>query len=148
MGAGVEDGRPRRRGLGADRPALEPVCRVGFWNGRDQRLRVGMARPVDDRPARSQLDHPPLFHDSDPVGEVAGAGDVVGDREEGHPALALQPAEERQDADPARRVDHRDRLVGDDIDRVADEGAGDADPLPLAARHRRGVPLRPTRRRP
>ncbi len=75
----------------------------------------------------------PGVHDDQPVGDVPGAGDVVGDVQDGHALLVAQLRHQVEQPDPDRHVQHRDRLVGQDQLRPHGQRLGEADPLPLAA---------------
>ncbi|HVL20302.1 MAG TPA: hypothetical protein VM422_04860 [Amaricoccus sp.] len=57
----------------------------------------------------------------------------MGDDDERGAGAAGEAGEERRDPGPARGVEARRRLVGDDDPRAPEEGPGDRDPLHLAA---------------
>ena len=59
---------------------------------------------------------------------------VVGDDDQGGSPLALEPAEQAVDLVAGRGVELPGRLIGQDQDRVLDQGPGDGDALLLAAR--------------
>ena len=61
-------------------------------------------------------------------------GEVVADEEIGEAELAPQLGQEVQDLRLHRDIERACRFVADDDARPQDEGAGDGDPLPLAAR--------------
>jgi hypothetical protein len=65
---------------------------------------------------------------------VPGAREIVRDVQVGEPPRFLELAEQVEDLGPARGIDHRDRLVGDEVVRLKHHRPGDADPLPLTAR--------------
>jgi hypothetical protein len=75
----------------------------------------------------------PEVHHAHALGDVADHRQVVADQQEGHPALALDAREQRQDLRPDADVEGGDRLVGDDELGLGRQRAGDADALPLAA---------------
>ena len=108
------------------------LARVALRHHRDEGLRVRMLGVADDLPGRAVLDDPAQVHDGDPVGEMGGRGQVVGDHQDAHPLLA-QPVQERQDARPHRDVQHRHRLVGDQQLGVEHQAGGDRDALALPA---------------
>ena len=64
---------------------------------------------------------------------MADDADVVGDEEVGEAELVLQVGEQVDDLRLDRDVEGGDRLVGDDQLRLQRQGAGDPDPLALAA---------------
>jgi len=68
-------------------------------------------------------------------------GEVVTDEEIGEAELAAQLGQKVQDLRLHRDVERAGRLVADDDARVQDEGAGDGDPLTLAARQFSGQAL-------
>ena len=92
-----------------------------------------MLRVSDDLPGRAFLDDSAQVHDGDPVGEMGGRRQVVGDHQDAHPILP-EPVQERQDARPHRDVQHRHRLVGDQQLGVEHQAGGDRDALTLPAR--------------
>jgi len=59
------------------------------------------------------LDDPAEVHHRDPVREVPGRGQVMGDVDKGEAEADLQLLHHRQDLRAGRQVDHRYRLVGD-----------------------------------
>ena len=83
------------------------------------------------------LDDLAEVHHGDPVADVADHREVVRDEDVGEAELALQIGEQVDDLRLDRDVERRDRLVADDQLGAQREGAGDADPLSLAARELR-----------
>ena len=67
----------------------------------------------------------------------------MGDDDEGRLPLALEPAEDPVDLVAGLRVELAGRLVGQDEDRVLDQGPGDRHPLLLAARQLVGPVVEP-----
>jgi len=65
-----------------------------------------MQRIVDHLTGTPELDDRAEIHHRDPVREVARAGDVVGDVEKRHLAVALKFMQQIEDLDPARGIDH------------------------------------------
>ena len=85
------------------------------------------------------LDHPPLRQHHDPVG-VADGGEPVGDHQGGAVARRAEPHERLEGAlhlALALGVEGAGGLVEDQDGRVLEEGAGDGEALPLAAREQR-----------
>ena len=78
------------------------------------------------------LDDAAEVHDGDPVGEMRGRRQVMGDHQDREPAAA-QPVQELQDSGPDRDVEHRDRLVGDEQARLEHERGCDRHALALTA---------------
>jgi hypothetical protein len=68
-----------------------------------------------------------------PIRWAAGDRAVVGDEDQGEPALAPQPVEQGDDLVPGVLVEVPGRLVGEQHPRLLDQGAGDRDALLLAA---------------
>ena len=87
---------------------------------------------ANDLARRALLDDPAQVHDRDPIREVGGRGEIVGDHQDAHPVLP-EPVQERQDAGSDRNVQHRHRLVGDEKLGVEHQAGGDRDALALAA---------------
>ena len=67
------------------------------------------------------------------LGEIARRGDVVGDVEARELAVPLEVAEQIENAEPHRDVEHRGRLVRQQNGRIDRQGAGDGDALALSA---------------
>ena len=57
----------------------------------------------------------------------------MGDVDQGDAEIAVQREQVFQDRGPERGIDHRDRFVRDDDPGPQHQGAGDHDPLALAA---------------
>ena len=112
---------------------------VGDGHGREERLRVGVGRPLVDVRAVADLDDLAQVHDGDPVRDVPHHGQVVRNEEEGDAELVLQVVEQVDDAGLNRHVEGGDRLVEDQQLGLEHEGPGDADALALAARELVGV---------
>ncbi|OEV00489.1 hypothetical protein AN217_24795 [Streptomyces qinglanensis] len=92
-----------------------------------------MAGPVVDGLALAHLDDLAEVHHRDPLREVPHDRQVVGDEDEGDPQIPLNLLEQVDDLGLDGDVQRRDRLVGHDQLRLQGQGAGDADPLALAA---------------
>jgi hypothetical protein len=124
-----------------DRSLAQAVGRVGFGHGRQQRPRVGVERVGDEVGRGCQLHDAAGVHDGDALREMACAGKVVGDVQDGQVVQRLQLVEQVEDLGPAGRVDHGDRLVSHQVVRPQHHGSRDADALPLSARERVRVAL-------
>ena len=124
-----------------DRPGPQAVGRVRFRDRGQQRFGIGVLGVLDELCRGCQLHDAARVHHRDAVREVARAGEVVGDVQERQLVPVLQLVEQGQDLRAAGCVDHRDRLVGDDVVRSEDHGPRDADALPLATRERMRVLL-------
>ena len=101
--------------------------------GAQQRRRVRVRGPrqhVRDRPG---LDDAARVTDRDPVGDLRGDAEVVGDDDERAPKLVAQAADQLQDLRLDRDVERRRRLVGDDERRLARDRHRDHHALALAA---------------
>lgn len=104
-------GRPRFSGY--DLPANKPIVGVGFRYGSYQRFGVWMEGIIDNSFNWAFFNHYAGIHHRDPVGEIPGACDIVRDIQKRHLPFPLQRVEKSQDFDPRRRIDHRNRLIGD-----------------------------------
>jgi len=60
----------------------------------EQGFRIGVQGLGEHRLHRPELDDLAQIHDRDPVRERPGEGEVVGDKDQGHPELVLEPDEE------------------------------------------------------
>ena len=104
-----------RRFTGQHRPLREPIRRVRLRHRVQKSLRVWVQRILD------QLRRRPLFHDAAQVHdcrrwrEMPRRRDVMRDVEIADAMTFLQFAQQRQYLGAARRVDHRDRLIGKDV---------------------------------
>ncbi len=81
-----------------------------------------------------ELDDLAEVHDRDPVRDLADDREVVGDEDVGQVEVVLEVLQQVEDLRLNRDVERRHRLVADDQLRLQRDRAGDADPLPLAAR--------------
>ena len=81
-----------------------------------------------------KLDDLAQIHHRDAVADVAHDREVVGDEQVGQPEVRLEVFEQVDDLRLDRHVERRDGLIGHDEGGLHGERAGDADPLPLAAR--------------
>jgi hypothetical protein len=106
---------------------------LGREDGCLEQDQVGALAVVEHGAGGAALDDPTLLHDDDAVADVVGGGEVVGDVDVRHPQIVAQGLEQVDDRAPQRRVDHRDRLVGDDQRRPRDQRPGNRRPLKLAA---------------
>ena len=79
-------------------------------------------------------------HNPDAVGNVFHRPQVVGDKQVGDPGILLDFLQQVDDLGLDGDVQSRDGLVADDEFRIQGQGAGDADPLALAAGEFMGVP--------
>src|SRR5215212_1780929 len=120
----------------------------------EQGFRVWVQRLGEHRLCRSKLDDLAQIHDSDPVGERPGEGEVVGDEDKGHPDLVLEPDEELEDLAAHRGVEHGDGLVGDEHPGLERYRGRDDHPLALSpdsscglSRKKRSGGLSPARAR-
>ena len=113
-------GWPRWPGRAPAPPTAAPSC-------------TGAAARSNTSSRSAQLDDPPEVHHRHPVAQVLDHAQVVGDEHQREVEPALQVAQQVQDLRLDRHVEGRHRLVGHEEARVDDEGAGDADPLALAA---------------
>jgi len=128
--------------LAADHGSLaQAIGGVRLGHRGQERPAVGVLGVLDELAGRCHFHDATRVHDRDAVGEVACAGQVVGDVQECQLLLGLQVLEQVQDLSATRGVDHRDRLVGHQVVRLQDHGPGDADALALPARERVGVLL-------
>lgn len=106
---------------------------IGFGDGGEERLGVGVEGVVEKFGGGGFFDEVPQVHDADAVGEVSYDGEIVGDEEIGEPELFLEVAEEIYDLGLDGDVEGGDGFIGDDEFGVGGEGAREADALTLSA---------------
>ena len=80
-----------------------------------------------------------MQHDDDPVADGADHREIVADEGERQSQIAAQLGQQGQDLRLGRHVQSGDDLVRDDEGRLQGDGAGDADPLALAATDFMGI---------
>jgi hypothetical protein len=142
-GPGVD--HPRRlAGVGLGELG-DRLVRIGC--GGQEQLRVRVLRLGQHALGRARLHDVAGIHHQHAIGDVAGAGEIVGDVEEGHVLLGTKARHQVQQTDPDRHVEHRHRLVGDDQLRLVGEGLGEADALPLPAAELVRIPVEDLLRR-
>ncbi len=112
---------------------------LGIRHSREKELCVGMAWRSQQLLGRTHLDDVTGVHDDDPVGDVAGGGEVVGDVQDRHALTGTQVGHHVEDTDPDRDVEHGNRLIGEDQLRAQSESLGESDPLSLTAAQLVGV---------
>ena len=93
-----------------------------------------MPRVGEDLLCRPDLHDPAEVHDRDPVAEILGAGQVVGDVDVAEVELVLEVEHQLQDLGPHRHVEHGDRLVGHQHVGIHDDRPRQHDPLLLPPR--------------
>ena len=91
----------------------------------EQRLRVAVARLVEDPVRRAGLDELARVHDEHAVGLPGDDAEVVRDQQHRHPDLGAQAREQLEDLILRRHVERRRRLVGDEERGLAGERRGD-----------------------
>ena len=96
---------------------------------------------AQDDLCRTDFDDEAQIHDSDAVGQIGRAGQVVGDVDHADVVLVAQILQQIQDFGPDRYVQHRHRLIGHQVDGVQDQRTGDGDPLSLPARELLGIAI-------
>ena len=83
---------------------------------------------------RRLFDDSTRIHDRDPVCQPGNDAQIMGDPDDRHPELLLQPLDQAKDLSLNRDVERRRRLVGNQERRVAGKRHRDHYPLPHAAR--------------
>ena len=124
-------------GLGTSPCSIMRVVRkAGIWLGdrRQQRLGIGVQRPVVERLLVGDLDQLAEIHHRDAVADVLHHRKVMGNEQIGEAEALLQILQQVDDLRLDRDVERRHRLVADDQVGIDGEGAGDADALALPAR--------------
>src|SRR5437762_2566503 len=123
----------RARDIALQDDALAALLRVGIWNRRQQRLRIGMPRRLADLPSGTDLHDLAEIHDGDPVRDMAHHGDVVGDEKKRKAKLLLELLQQIDDLRLDGDVERGDRLIGHDELGIDRERSRNSDPLTLAS---------------
>ena len=87
----------------------------------------------EDRGPGADLDDLAKIHHRNPVRDMMHHAQIMRDEQVGQPEIFAQVPQQVQDLRLYGHVQRRDRLVADDEIGGQRQGAGDADPLPLAA---------------
>ena len=149
--AGVVDGLhmahgPAQQALLDREPDLEVVGAQHFGRifghgrgrtgglGAEQFARVGVLRIVENLRRRAFLDHQPLLHDENPVGDAPHDAEVMGDEQKPHAHLVFQILQQVEDLGLNGHVERRRRLVRDQDVGLVGQCHGDHHPLPLPPR--------------
>ena len=125
-----------RAGLGTSPRRMmrvAPALRIRCGHRRQQRLRVGMVRRVEQRVALGQLHQPAEIHHRDPVRDVPHHRQIVRDEQIRDAEPLLQVLQQVHHLRADRYVQRRHRLVGDDHARLRRHRPRDCDALALAA---------------
>jgi hypothetical protein len=92
-----------------------------------------MARMLEGVGSGPLLNHVSRTEDDHPIGDRAHQSEIVGDEEQRKSLIALKPLQQIDDRGLHRDIECRCDLIADEDFRLADEGAGDTDPLPFAS---------------
>lgn len=103
-------------------------------HGGEKAHRVGVPGIAENLADRPFFDDPAGIHYRDAMGDFGDHAEIVGDKEHGHAALALQFEEQVENLRLDRHVKRRCWLIGDQQRRIAGERHGDRRALPHAAR--------------
>ena len=107
---------------------------LGRQHRGEQRLGVGMLGRAEQRLGRRALDEAAEIHHRHFARDMLDHGEVVADEEIGEAEVAAQLGQQVQDLRLHRDVERAGRLVAHHDARAQHQGAGDGDPLALAAR--------------
>jgi len=88
---------------------------------------------IEQLVAVSELDDTAEIHDGDALAKMPHDRQIMRDKEIGQVELVAEILEQIDDLRLDRHIEGRDRLIADDEFRIQGQGAGDADPLALAA---------------
>jgi len=94
---------------------------------------------LEDRIGRTLLDDMAIPHHQHLIGQRADHAQIMADEDIGEAVTLLQVAQQIDDLGLHRHVERRGRLVQDDEPGLQDQGAGDGDPLALAAGEFMGI---------
>ena len=115
----------QREGSGFVSPPHGPEAR----DSRQQGLRVGVARVVENLLTGALFHRFPVVHDEYPVSDLRHHAHVVGDEDDRHAHLFLQLPDELEDLRLNGHVERCRRFVGDKQGRLAGQGHRDHDAL-------------------
>ena len=104
-----------------------------FGDGGEKLASVGVARLVKDLLGGADFYKFAGAHDGDASGDLCDDGEAVRDEDVGERKFALELLQKKKDLRADGDVKRGDRLVGDNKTGLKNQGAGDADALPLPA---------------
>ena len=93
-----------------------------------------MTRALEELADWRHLGDRPRVHDGHAFDEAGHQGEVVGDPEDGHAETLLQTVQQLHDLRLDGRVERGGGLIGDQEARLAGDGHGGKNPLPLTPR--------------
>ena len=128
VGPVVRAGDHARDGL---QPGSCPPADLG--DRLQQRLGVGVLGIMKERAHICHLGHPAQVHDDNPLGDLGDDAEVMGDHDDAHACLLLEPRHQLQYLRLGGHVQGRGRLVGDQQAGLAGESHGDHGSLAHAA---------------
>lgn len=131
-GEGIALGRIEKIG-GRSGDGFEAFLGIEIGDGGEKSPRIGMLGVVEDLVDGTDLHDLSGIHDGDPVGHVGDDAQVMGDEDDGHVALLLEPVDQLEDLRLDGDVQGRGRLVADEDFRIGGQGDGDDDSLTHAA---------------
>jgi len=121
-------------------------ARLGRQHRFQQRLRIGVARRVEQASHAVLLHDPAQIHDGHPRRQMLDHRQVVADEQVGQAEFALQFAQQVQDLALHRHVQRRGWFVADHHLGLHDQGTRNRHALTLTARHLAGVGVHHPRR--
>jgi len=132
-------GSRRRRELAGGAREVLSMAAIGRRNRCDQVVRVVVSGAPEHLGGGPHLDEAPEIHDAYPVGQVPHDVQSMADEEASQSEARAKVVEEVDDLRLNREIERRHRLVCHQEFGAQRDGAGDRDPLPLAARELVGV---------
>jgi hypothetical protein len=125
--------RRQRRHRSGDRGQPFALRPAGARDRGQKAAGIGMRGPREERRHRRLLDHRAGIHHGDVVGHLGNHAHVMGDEQDRHPHLGLQPPHQVEDLRLNGDVQRRRRFVRDQKLRRADQRQRDHRSLPHAA---------------
>ncbi len=139
MEAASGGGQYRRRRLTFDGDLGHRHLGVGYGDGVEEQFGVVVGGCGVEGFAGCDFADLAEVHHLDAVADVLDHGEVVGDEHQGETELGFEVLEQVEHLGLDADVEGADRLVADDQGGIQDQGAGDGDPLTLAAGELQGL---------
>jgi len=118
---------------------LASPSRAQIGNRSEQRLRIGVERPIKNVVHRASLDDLSKVHDDYIVGKFRDHPQIMGDERDGHSVLSLQRVQQIENLGLRRDIERCRGFIGNENARVACKSHRDHGTLPKSTRELEAV---------